>query len=455
MPPDAMTTPFQTLTPARKVRIALHPGQKRALASAKRFILALAGWQSGKTVIGPPWLLQEIRARSPGDYLVASPSYPLMTKKVLPEFLRLFRQQLKLGSYVGGAKNVFTFSADGCWRTFGRIPDDPVQVFFAHASNPEALESATYKAAWIDEGGQRIFRLASFEAILGRLSIAQGRVLITSRPYDLGWLKQTIYDPWIAAGRNHPLIDVINFRSLDNPVFPRAERDRAKQSLPGWKFRMKYEGHFTKPAGMIYDCFDETHKVPRFKVPAEWPRYLGIDFGGVNTAAVFFAEEVANGNPTGKLYAYREYKAGGRTAAGHAAALLAGEPGIPQCVGGSKSEGQWRDEFRAAGLPVREPAVAEVEVGIDRVYGTIQRGELYVFDDLAGLLDELGSYSRELDDMGEPTEKIADKETYHELDATRYCLGWLKGGAVHFGTSLPDPSSRSLIADAPEGVFLT
>lgn len=428
-----------------------HGGQKHAWESAKRLILVLAGWQSGKTVIGPPWLLREMQRQGPGDYLVASPNYPLMTKKVLPEFLRLFKRRLKLGDYVGGAKNIFTFSDDGCRRLFGYVADVPTQVFFGHAADPDSLESATHRGAWLDEAGQRKFRLASFEAVLGRLSIAQGRVLITSRPYDLGWMKQKLYDPWEAARRHHPDIDVVNFKSIDNPAFPRAEYERARESMPAWKFRMNYEGQFTQPAGLIYDCFQttgpETHVVPRFAVSDKWPRYLGLDFGGVNTAGVFFAKEPE----TGKLFAYREYKAGGRTAQGHAEALKKGEPGIPTTVGGSHSEGQWRDEFRAAGLPVREPAVKDVEVGIDRVYGRIKRHEFYVFSDLTGLLDELGSYSRVLDDFGEPTEEIDGKETYHHLDAVRYIIGWLhSSGPMEFATS-----QDSLIERMPEGVFLS
>ena len=57
----------------RQIELSVHSGQQRALESRKRFVLVLAGWQSGKTVIGPPWLLNEIKARGPGDYLVASP----------------------------------------------------------------------------------------------------------------------------------------------------------------------------------------------------------------------------------------------------------------------------------------------------------------------------------------------------------------------------------------------
>ena len=35
--------------------------------------------------------------------------------------------------------------------------------------------------------------------------------------------------------------------------------------------------------------------------------------------------------------------------------------------------------------------------------------------------------ARMLDDMGEPTEKIADKETFHHLDAGRYVISRLRG----------------------------
>src|ERR1022692_260199 len=130
----------------------------------------------------------------PGDYLVASPTFPLMLKKVLPIFLRLFDRLMQLGNFVH-SKNIFLFSEEGCRRLWGHVPEDPPRVLFGHAGGPDSLESATIKAAWLDECGQNGFRLASYEAILGRLSIHQGRVLLTSRPYTLGWMKQLLWDP--------------------------------------------------------------------------------------------------------------------------------------------------------------------------------------------------------------------------------------------------------------------
>src|ERR1019366_5290121 len=151
------------------------------------------------------------------------------------------------------------------------------------------------------------------------------------------------------------------------------------------------------------------HKCPRFSIPPEWPRFLGLDFGGVNTAGVFFAEEQTYGKPTGKLYAYREYKAGERSAAEHVHELMKGEPRLPICAGGSKSEGKWRREFaqggtvldksgnhvRVPGMPIHGPAkpeVQSVEVGIERVFSALGLGRIVFFDDLPWMLDEMRSY---------------------------------------------------------------
>lgn len=247
-----------------------------------------------------------------------------------------------------------------------------------------------------------------------------GRALLTTTVYNLGWLKHQVYDKWKSGD---PDYRVVNFESIANPVFPHEEWERARRDLPRWKFDMMYRGLFTRPAGLIYGSFDEIDQVPRFQLDPSWPRYLGLDFGGVNTAALFYAGEPGTKN----LYLYREYKAGGKTAATHGRDLLSGEPMIPTTVGGSKSEGQWRQEFRSGGLPVREPNISDVEVGIDRVYGSHARHEIKVFDDLSGYLEEKTTYSRELDDQGQPTEKIEDKETFHFMDAERYIIGYLRG----------------------------
>ena len=67
-----------------------------------------------------------------------------------------------------------------------------------------------------------------------------------------------------------------------------------------------------------------------------------------------------------------------------------------------------------------------VEVGIDRVYEAHANNEIIVFNDLHEYLDQKHTYARELDDRDQPTEKIADKATFHLLDAERYIIGYIK-----------------------------
>jgi hypothetical protein len=415
-------------TQGRDLILSPHPGQYAALTSKARIVLVLAGTQGGKTALGPAFLYDEIQRRGPGDYLVVTPSYPLLERKALPEFRRYFESTLRLGRYTGSPTRRFIFSGSGELRTFGHNGDVPTQVLFGHADDPDSLESATAQAAWLDEAGQRRFKQASYEAILRRLSLAQGRILITTTPYGLGWLKRRLYDPWLAAAGAHPEIDVIQFDSLRNPAFPPAEYARARRDLPPWKFDLFYRGQFTRPAGLIFDCFDAgRHVIPAdWQPPPHWPRALGLDFGGVHTAGIFCAIE-PRGDDLRRLWIYREYLAGGRTAAEHTTHLLRGEPGIPQTIGGSASEGQWRAEFASAGLPVRASTVRSVEVGIDRVYGAFKRDEVRVSAACTGLLDQLSRYSRVPDEVGEPTEQIADKSSFHFLDSLRYVCGCLCG----------------------------
>lgn len=370
----------------------------------------LAGTQGGKTSFGPHWLHREIQMCGPGDYLAVTSTFPLLKLKMLPEFLKLFRDTLHLGEWHAADK---MFLMDG----------GKTRVIFGSATHSESLESATAKAAWLDELGQDYFRLESWEAIQRRLSLHMGRVLGGTTLYNLGWLKQQLYDRWRAGEQD---IDIIQFESVINPAFPRAEYERAKRNLPEWKFNLFYRGEYAKPAGLIYSDFINEyreqggHKVHPFDIPPSWPRFVGIDYGAVNTALIWVAVD-----PDAEIaYIYRESLTGGKTTGEHVADALEIAQGtnVRQWFGGAKSETQQRMDWDAAGIPAQEPPISDVESGIDRVIAQFKTFKLYVFDTCLGLLDELGTYSRETGPNGDPTEKIKDKETFHRLDATRYVI---------------------------------
>lgn len=415
------------------MRLHLHPGQQRAWRSTKRFVCVIAGSQSGKTSFGPHWLLREIRQRGPGDYIVATPTFPLLESKALPEFRKLFEQQLGLGTYKGSPTRRFEISPEGEVRLWGKRQDEPTIVRFGYAADPDSLESMTAKALWADECGQEKFKLGSWEALQRRLMLNVGRALLTTTPYNLGWLYQEIWEPWIAAGKDHPYIDVINFESTANPAFHQEEYDRLKATMPEWKFDLFLRGIFTRPAGLIYGNWQMEWFIEPFDIPEHWPRTVGTDFGGVNTAALFTAAELDERNqPTGILIHYREYLAGDLATEDHVKAMLAGEPRKPdgstvlRAWGGAPSEDQWRREFTRAGLPTYRPPVKEVELGIDRVYAAQAEGKIRAFKTLSMYREQKLTYSRETDEKGEPTDKIEDKSSYHIMDCERYEMAYLR-----------------------------
>ena len=395
---------------AGKVSLHLHPGQTKAWESTRRFVFVIAGTQGGKTSF-LPWLLnREIGVCGDGDYLAVTATYDLFKLKLLPEMKRVFCDLLGWKYYASD-------------RVMG-LGDK--RIILRSASAEGGLESTTGKAALLDECGQDDFRLESWEAIQRRLSLSQGRVFGGTTPYNLGWLKTEIFDRWRAGD---PDIEVVQFKNLDNPRFPRAEYDRMKRVLPDWKFRMFYDGEFTRPAGMIYSDYDETiHRIPPKHLPLHWPRYVGLDFGAVNTAMVWIAEDPERH----VYYLYREYHDGGKSTQGHAKSFFeeskmhledgvwVGGENVIRVTGGARSETQQRMDWNAAGVGVLESPIIDVEAGIDRVIELFKTKRLFIFDTCKRLLDEIGTYARELDDSGQPTEKIKNKETFHILDATRY-----------------------------------
>lgn len=413
-----------------------HPGQAQALASTARLTFVLAGSQGGKTALGPVWLLREIEARRPGDFLAVTATFDLLKLKMLPELLRLFRGHLRMAQWRATEKVLLFTPRPG--------ETEPTRLIIRSASNPESLESATAKAAWLDECGQSHFRVEAWEAIRRRLSLHEGRVLATTTLYNAGWLKQQIYDRWRAGD---PEITVIQFPSTLNPAFPTAEFERARERMPHWRFAMFHLGQFERPAGLIYADFDDRlreeggHVVTPFDIPDTWVRHVGLDFGGVHTAVLHLAHEPESG----AYYVYQESLSGGRTTRAHAADLqrtLAGLT-VGSIYGGSGSEDQQRLDWTDAGVYVNEPPIRDVEAGIDRVVELFRTRRLFIFASCHGLLDELGSYSRVLDEQSQPTERIRDKETYHYLDSLRYVTSGLMGPIAYGSTVEREPIFRS------------
>lgn len=415
---------------AQQVTLNFHGGQRLTWQSAARIVAMIAGSQGGKTSFGPWWLCREIygdglgfEGRGRGDYIAATASYDLFKLKMLPEIRRVFEHELKVGRYWSGDKIMELLNPmTGVFHAKRADDDMWGRIILRSASSEGGLESTTAKAAWLDEAGQDEFTLDANEAVDRRLTLNQGRKLITTTPYNLGWLKQQIIDH--ADGVE---IDVINFESLANPQFPKVEFERLRKIWPGWKFNMFMRGLISRPPGMIFSDFKDEyrerggHKVKPFELPRSWARYVGVDPGVVHFCHVWIAHDSANHI----AYIYREGIAERKGTPEQARDLLAIASANNEHVAlwavGAKSEIYHRDDFIAAGADgVVEPKYTDVESRIDAVIRWLRPMQLFVFDTCTGLLDQMSTYSRELDSLGETTEKIKDKEKYHYVDALGY-----------------------------------
>ena len=380
-----------------KMRIKLHKGQSKAWKSKARFVAMIAGTGGGKSWFGPIWLYREIQANPKGSFLVVSPTYQMFQRIVLPRAEEFF-DAVTGGEYKAGERAYY-------------LPTGGV-VYFGSADNPNSLEGVHVRGAWMDEAGQ--MRREAWDVVQRRVGLYRGRVLITTTPYNFGWLKTEVYDRWKDGDPNY---DVIQFASTANPHYTEEEFERAKKALPEWKFKMFYLGQFARPAGLVYQDFDpERHVIEPFEIPSTWRRVIGVDFGYNNpTAAVWLAI-----SPEGVIYVYREYYKRGKLpeesgmdikqlSRGEHIQIMACDPSEPAAI----------ERFRRLDMPARAADNSVME-GIETVISAIRAGRFYVFRNLPNLLDEIEQYrwkEKQDDIKDEPV-----KEYDHLMDALRYAM---------------------------------
>ncbi len=404
------------------LQVNLHPGQARVYASAKRFPIMLGGPQSGKTSMEPIWLLREIKdtakAGELNDYLVVEATYDLFKLKMLPEFLDFFVRQLAIGRYWAEDKLIELaedlvpgkFKAKrGTDAMWGRI-------ILRSADSKAGLESATVKAAVMDEFGLPEYNRQTWEAVQRRLSLNMGRCLIATTLYTAGW-KDTEIQALVKTGDG----EIISVSSADNPAFPKEEYERQRAKLPGWKFNMMYRGIISKPVGLVYSCFDKAlDVVDRRPIPKEWPVYVGHDFGTANPAALFYAQDPGSGI----LYLFAEYKPGsGYSTADNVREWKEITMGyrVVARVGGSHQEEEIREAYRMHDWPIQEPPPTGInrKAGILHAFGLHREHKIKVFRDMDNYQDEISTFAYKLSDKNEP-EEIENEPTFHLMAAERY-----------------------------------
>ena len=297
--------------------------------------------------------------------------------------------------------------------------------------------SAEHDMIYVCQGEE--LSLAEYETLISRVTGRAGNMPYAQIIMDCNPAGPT---HWIKARAKQGKLTLIESTHRDNPELFDPETGQVTESgeqrlsrlrsLTGTRLQRLFYGLWAAPEGAVYDIFEgdvvaygqRGHVVKSFPIPPTWPRAVGIDPFGAQIAATWLAFDPSSGI----LNVYREYmEPFGLTTAGHAKNVLAetGDEPVFAWVCGGPSERAWRLEWQAAGIPVVEPPISDVWVGIDYVYQLLKEFRLVIHDSCVGLISEIGDYRRKMGRDGVATEKIENKEIYHLLDSIRYVVSWL------------------------------
>jgi len=398
------------LAPPQKKTIKLewHPYQIKALNSEKRFIAVISGVQGGKTTLGALWLKKQVEAYPEDWHLIAAPTYKILHQSTLLKVFELFPE----------------------WKAFYKEQKSIIQspfekIVIRSTEDPKSLVGMTLRSAWLDEGGQ--MKSAIFPTIQDRLSVKQGRCLITTTPYTLNWLYRDFYLPWRRKDPDYEDYEVIQFESIDNPAFPKEEYEKRRRTMDPREFDKRYRGLFRKLGGLVYPDFSpklvksltELFRIYKDKIDRV---FGGIDFGFNNPFAVliliedkdknyyvveeFYKTELSRIEQIEELKKLREKWEVGTFYA---------DPRDPQAI----------QDCLDSGLPI-QAGNSDLFYGINKIRELIKEGRLFIAKHCYNLLDEIESYHYPKERQDKELKEVPVKVDDHALDALRYALASLK-----------------------------
>lgn len=378
------------------IEINLLPYQKQVVLSDKQIRAIIGGTGTGKTYLLPRWLYIAMLQFPGEEWIVSSPTIPMLKRNPIKYILN-FLQEEKITHDYNKTEMVLRLP----WGT----------VYFISAVDADRMQGIHPKGIFGDEAG--LFPVAWWETALQRIAYRGGFIGLLTTPYALNWLKTEVWDKWLEGD---PDIELRNPTSWDNPFYPRENIQKAKERLPDWKFRMRFEGQFTKPEGLIYPTYEV---VDSFEIPPDWDIFIGMDTGYNNPTAIIW---IAADPETETFYIFNEWKHSKKLPDDIVKALQGYEDRI---IYADPENAELLAILRKKGLRIRK-AKKDVLAGITHVQGLFENRKLKVFSSCVKTIDELNSYMWDTDKTGEFIDKPA-KYNDHLMDALRYALFTYEG----------------------------
>ena len=377
--------------------VRLFEKQYDAINFTTQFGAAVAGVQSGKTFLGVHWAGKKMLEFPKGVGVIVAPTYKILQGATLTKFFSVFPQ---LRRYYKEQKGQIALPSDGT-------------VFIRSAENPLGIEGITANWIWLDEGGMT--STLTWTVLRSRVSMTGGQVLITTTPYNMGWLYKDFYKPW-KEGQDKSL-SFFTWRSIDNPNYPKEYYEAERKRLTPQDFARRYEGEFQKMSGLIWDLPESQIIAPLEVNTKTEARILGIDWGFRNPSAIPVIYYKDNA-----FYVVDEWKQAERTTeeiiqvinnklSEHKATKVYPDPAEPDRI----------EDCKRKNIPVYE-VNKDIKGGISYLQTLIRERRLFICNNCTQTLEEMSMYHWvEMQDEKLPKEE-PEKINDHLCDAIRYAI---------------------------------
>ena len=387
----------QEETPIRKVKFFKE--QYNAIQFKTQFAAAVAGVQSGKTFLGAHWAGLKATENPGKDGIIVAPSYKILQQATLRKFFDVFPNVAK---YYKGQREVI------------ELPNG-TKIWIRSADNPYGIEGISPMWWWFDEGGQA--SQVAWTVLRSRVSMTGGQGLITTTPYNVGWLFKEFYIPWKDGIDKN--LSFFTWRSIDNPAFSKEFYEAERSRLRPEEFARRYEGRFEKMSGLVFDITQESIIDPIDIMAKADTRIMGVDWGYENPAGILVLYLYDK-----KWYIVDEWKFAHRTTkeiiqvmknklSEHHINLVYADPAEPDRI----------EECRREKFSMMETN-KDIQGGISKIQQLINEKRLFVFNNCKEFISEASMYHYPeiKDDLKMDIKDVPMKINDHLMDCMRYVI---------------------------------
>ena len=246
--------------------------------SNKRTRLALGGNRSGKSVSGACEAVWYATGTHPYKRIpvpnfgrvVCTDFTNGIEKVILPEIKKWLPKRYIAGYHVES-------------RTLTLTNGSTIE-FMSYDQDVEKFESASRHWIWFDEEPPQDI----YNACQMRILDTKGDIWITMTPTKgMTWVYSEVYEQ---QGIN-PNIDIFHYNTYDNQYVDRDTIDEITRGFSDAEKEARLLGKFIQMSGLIYREYNQdVHCIPRFTIPAQFPRTCSIDpHPRIATAVLYIA----------------------------------------------------------------------------------------------------------------------------------------------------------------------